>query len=155
MTRLGWHIVSKDRKLGYSDGRTARVGSKFKYRTEEANDGPPRICTRGMHASPTAAAARACWEGLSHHNNYGDPYPAWLCRVQIDGTDYSSLKNHGRWIDRETGDRRNNAKFVGSHRTVIGMIPISYGSLNFNEAQIKQKMEARNRKNRIVLPHVR
>jgi hypothetical protein len=156
MTRLGWHIVSQDRKLGYSDKRTVRVGSRFKYRTVETGDGSPRICARGMHASPTVADAKACWEGLSHHNNYGNPYPAWLCRVVIEGTDYSEHKNHGRWIDRATGNKRRNAKFVGTHRTVIGMIQIDgYVYVHGTDAQIKQKMEARNRKNGIVLSHVR
>lgn len=66
-SKLGWHFLPSDRKLGYSDDRVVKVGE-----TLEAS-GVPYVCNRGMHAS----------ERPSHAAQFGKG-PV-LCRVLVEG----------------------------------------------------------------------
>ena len=79
--KLGWHFLPADQKLGYEDGRKAKVGQTLSYNGAPA----PRCCYRGMHASPKIVDAGLFGKG-----------PV-LCRVEVWGDVHSeSNKFAGR-----------------------------------------------------------
>lgn len=105
-SKLGWHIIGGDRKLGFDDGRSIRIGVRMKWKYRQGMR--ISICHAGMHASPSARDANDCYTHLK--NFYGelrDP-AAWLCRVLVENTN--------------RGSRTTETKFVGTHRTVLGMV---------------------------------
>lgn len=57
-TKLGWHWLSRDKKLCYRDDREVVVGEKLHFliggRSPDINY-TPTLCRSGMHASPTPA----------------------------------------------------------------------------------------------------
>ena len=147
MTRLGWHIVDRDRELGFADGRKVRVGVRMRFRptSEGFNYKEDRkllpdeacICMQGMHASPTMADAWRCWQ-IIRCWEIGE---SWLCRVQVEGTGRAEHLS-------KCGFDADGKKFVGTHRTVLGMIPVDEArSWDWNRRKILNLMRARNRRN--------
>jgi hypothetical protein len=142
MTRYGWHYVKADRRLGYQDARQVRVGLRLGFLYFGKKPDPnmkPRLCCRGMHASPTAAGAWELWKDLNVVHG-GDTAGAWLCRVRIDGTSYS-----GKQCSRPDD---TNKKFCGTHRTVVGMIRREDIWDAADEPYIRAQMQRRNDHNR-------
>jgi hypothetical protein len=112
--RLGWHTLAPNKVLQYGDGREVKIGKRLEYqdfdrKEQHKKKRRPAMCEQGMHAAPSISAAL-------HH---GDRIPEyWICRVLIEGTS-SALSRADKF-----GPARRYGKFVGSHRTVLGMIPI-------------------------------
>ncbi len=52
-TRLGWHFLNENMKLGYGDGRKAEVGKTLSIPTHRT----PACCDVGMHASERISQA--------------------------------------------------------------------------------------------------
>ena len=48
-TRLGWHFLASNNRLGYGDNRVVQVGKWYEMR----GSGKPELCERGMHAGST------------------------------------------------------------------------------------------------------
>lgn len=146
MERYGWHVILKDRKLRYNDGRKVNVGSRLKFKRKPlVVEREPILCIQGMHASAEIEDAIACFRQAL--NDVDVPEGAWLCRVLVEGTDYKGRsRKKTEW---------GMPKFVGTHRTVLGMIPLAeYSRMSWQHtkraaaALVKLRMEARNRKNR-------
>jgi hypothetical protein len=165
VTRYGWHFIREEKELGFSDDRKVRVNKRLGFKKEY---GAQRIlvCSRGMHASPTIAAAYDCWRHLIDHGwTTARMNGSWLCWVKVEGSGY------GKQYSRSIGAK----KFVGTHRTVLGMISIEevhgilnsinercdnvgvyslYDSKTYGKRQamkaIFAKMVARNKKNRVT-----
>ena len=145
-TRMGWHFIRTSRRLSNGDGRAVRVGVKMKWEQLWPED-QVTICSRGMHASPTITDA---------FSYAGDMIAdGWLCRVRVHGTNYSNRSNphqhSGQW---------GGAKFVGTHRTVLGMVKVSdlrFGNLlslynpDKHRTAILELMRKRNRKNGVKI----
>ena len=64
---LAWHFLSKDKRLGYDDGRLVEVGVPLEC------EGKPALCNNGMHGSVRLIDALGYASGPI------------LCRVEIDG----------------------------------------------------------------------
>lgn len=143
MRKLGWHIVRSDRVLRYNDSRQARVGVRLAYKRREGADEDgrpwrlqgPRICYQGMHASPSFYSARACWKSLRIGQAIDND---WLCRVLVEGVgEGPRYHRRGEW----------DTKFVGTHRTVLGMIRIKDLLTYQDERLIIKQMQKRNNRN--------
>ena len=52
-TRLGWHFLASNNRLGYADNRVVQVGKWYEMR----GSGKPELCERGMHAGRTVIDA--------------------------------------------------------------------------------------------------
>jgi hypothetical protein len=121
-TRYGWHIISSSRQLLYGDGRKVRIGQRLEFKRAYLAE-KPRLCSRGMHASGKAPDANLCWNQIYSKSGDWQSRMGWLCRVKVEGTNYRHLnyvegKIDGRFIG-------GPSKFVGTHRTVLGMMPLS------------------------------
>jgi hypothetical protein len=149
ISRLGYHILGYDRALQYDDNRVVRVGTRLEYAdtdTDRMSPGnakrPPKLCERGMHASRTP---EFCEEIV------GATDIDWLCRVLVEGTNHTS--------------RTSNNKFVGTHRTVLGMIKwgeyqdicSTYSNLSGKqiEKKVLEAMTKRNKRNKVKNPVVK
>ncbi|MBV9125673.1 MAG: hypothetical protein JO112_20175 [Planctomycetes bacterium] len=96
--KLGYHFLPANMKLGYSDGRKAEVGKTLSMQSTSAS---PRLCSDGMHASPSPAEAARHGKGPT------------LTQVEV-------------WGDL-TGDDGN--KFAGRHRKVLWAKTLSLADL--------------------------
>ena len=138
ISRFGWHIIEKYRKLRYNDDRIVRVGIRMKWSYDSWDgDGKIKICQRGMHASQTPADAYRCVNGGFNLDG------AWLCRVLVDGSGY------GDRFSRSRG-HMGGGKFVGTHRTVLGMVrlhDVMTPDVFISDEAILELMRKRNRKN--------
>lgn len=148
-TRYGWHFLDEYRELRHSNGTRVFVGKKLEWRTENnkiwyrVND--IQICKAGMHASSKISDAHAFAENYIYLGKMG-----WLCRVRVNGTGYDRKHSHSRERDNET------PKFVGTHRTVLGMVPVKWLRSNISWEhrewdrhipEIFAEMRRRNKKN--------
>jgi len=64
---LAWHFLSKDKRLGYDDGRLVEVGVPLEC------EGDPELCSNGMHGSVRLIDAAYYASGPI------------VCRVEIEG----------------------------------------------------------------------
>lgn len=148
-TRYGWHFLAEDKLLRHSNETRVFVGKKLEWRTGENKIWYDimdiKICRRGMHASADIKDAHAFAENYIYEGKGG-----WLCRVRVNGTGYSKYFSHTRERDNET------PKFVGTHRTVLGMVPVDWLIDNFGTSEnwdshkdeILAEMARRNKRNK-------
>jgi hypothetical protein len=147
--RMGWHIVGSSKKLSYGDDRKVRVGQRLEF-SKLLSEHEPVICLRGMHASPRIEDAIRCWRLVFNKAGDTDSRSGFLCRVLVENTNYSNRSS--------PGDSWCGAKFVGSHRTILGMIPFHEIPYKDGVPDVKktlEKMRARNRKNRVTSVEVK
>src|SRR5678815_1913526 len=90
---LAWHFITKERRLGYNDGRIVRAGQKLTV------EPPIVMCERGLHASTKPLDAL----------DYTSNAQTVACRVKLSGeivTGTDKLVASEReclwWIDAET-----------------------------------------------------
>ena len=77
---LGWHFLTKDRKLGYGDGRIVRPGETYSVNYPERSFRKPSSCESGMHASIRIMDALVYAPG------------SIICRVELMNPEYDSDK---------------------------------------------------------------
>jgi hypothetical protein len=158
ISRLGWHFLDNTRTLRHGNGSRVFIGKKLEWRNKyEKNDGVKindvEICHFGMHASALIIDA----ESFANNYIYGghDHDAGYLCRVKIDGTNYET-RNHAKGKRTKTGHIYDYGKFVGTHRTVLGMVPVMWLIHNFGDAtcwddnkkEIIAEMNRRNQRNK-------
>lgn len=149
VSRLGWHFLAGDRKLRHRNFTKVIVGQKLEWRDNDTKKwckiNEVEICRSGMHASSLIIDAESYADSYIYENdNYG-----WLCRVKVDGTNYGK-RNHPRGAEHSRG------KFVGTHRTALGMVPVRWLIDTFGDAtnwdahhnEIIDEMNRRNKRNK-------
>jgi hypothetical protein len=155
ISRLGWHFLDHTRKLRHGNETKVFVGKRLEWRDEWQKQDKwdvnrVVICQAGMHASALIEDA----ETFCNNYIYGstDDTMGYLCRVKVDGTNYEK-RNHAR------GERYAHGKFVGTHRTVLGMVPVKWLIDTFGDAtcwdryknEIIAEMNRRNKRNKVKI----